>query len=197
LHIDSVFTDVCSPEELHVNKMRTYYNNQLARYPQLQQLMEPLFSAHFKRKERSHSTNSRWYSCAGLYRAFVADVLLRTKDGKAVLRTNLLLGLLIYQSNCPTSIWRLLQRLKIIPTRDTVENYLKSIPSATFSEAKFIITHYDNCDIYRHVTHKYTEHGSEYLHMVSRLVWEIPRLIKVDLKDIYKTYKAEEAVQFA
>ena len=197
LQLDSVETDVCSPQELQVNKMREYYDSQLVKHPHLKNLIEPLFSGHFKSKERARSTNSRWQSCAGLYRAFVADVILRTKNSKAVLRTNLLLGLMIYQSDCPTSIWRLLQRLKIIPTKDTVENYMKSIPSATFSESNFIITHYDNCDIYRHVVHKYTGHLSEYLHMVSRLVWEIPRVIDVFIEDIFKTYNVEEAVKFA
>lgn len=197
LQLDSVESDTCTPDDLQIHKMHDYYEGLLQKYPTLETVLRPLFSKHFQTKEKSRSADSRWIACAGLYRAFVADVVLRSKNSKAVLRTNMLLGVLVYQSRCPDSIWRLFQRLKILPTRDTVEKFLKSCPAPDFSVAKFVITHYDNCDIYRHVTKRFTNHMSDYLHLVTRQYYEVSRVVKVPLADIYKPYNAEEALKFS
>ncbi len=109
----------------------------------------------------------------------------------------MLLGLLIYQSKCPDSIWRLLQRLKIIPTRGIVEKYLKSLPPPDVSGQNMLIVHFDTCDIYRHVTKRYTSWQSDYLHMCTRLVFEVPRVIKVPLNKVWKVYNGTKALRFA
>ena len=177
--------------------MCEYFDELLRKYPNLGNILQPLFSGHFLTKEKGRATDSRWMACVGLYRAFVADVILRSKNSKAVGRTNMLLGLIIYQSKCPDSVWKLLQRVKIIPTRGTVEEYLKSLPKADFATMESVITHYDNCDIYRHIAKRYTTHSSEYLHMVTHLVFTIPWSLNIPTGKMWKTYNAGVTLRFA
>jgi hypothetical protein len=197
LQLDNVTSDICTPDKLQISKMRTYYNELLRKHPNLRNILQPLFSGHFLSKEKSHAKDSRWYACAGLYRAFVADVVLRSKNSKAVGRTNMLLGLMIYQSKCPDTVCRLLQRVKIIPTRDTIEKYLTSLPKADLSLVETVISHFDNCDIYRHVAKRYTMNSSDFIHMCTRITFSIPRPIGVPQSQIWKTYNVQLGVKFA
>ena len=196
LQVCEVESEHYTPEDLHPQRMRSYYDELLRTYPNLKALLRPLFSKYFIDKEKTRATNSRWMACAGLYRAHVADTILRSKNSKAVLRTHMATGVYCYQNRCPESIWLYLQRLKLVPSRQRVDKYLKSLPPPVFSPEKFRFAHYDNCDIYLHVTHKRTTHASEYLHLVSRLVFEVSRQIAVTPETMFKPYNGEEMKNF-
>lgn len=188
--------EYCCPSELKIENFAEYFENLVRKYSPLREIMNFCLSGYFTAKERKKGTFSQWKDWSGLYKAFLADTFLRSKSGKSVLRTNLLLGVMIYQSKCPESVWRILQRLKIIPSRDTIEKYLASQPKIDVSHANFVIFQYDNCDIYRHKTQRHEGNESDMLHLVSRLVFKIPRQIKVPIDKLFKPYNIEEGKKF-
>lgn len=196
-HVFDVVSEYCEPHLLHTENCNDYYEDQLVQYPNLRKVLQPFFSEHFRIKEKAAATNSQWKQASGLYKAFILDTFLKSKNSKAVLRTNLLLGVALYQSKIPESAWKLLQRVRVLPSVDTVERYLKTIPPPVFSDEWFIIFSYDNCDIMKHRAKVRFEAKSTMLHLVSRLVFEIPVVSHLKVNELYKPYNIEEAKKFA
>jgi hypothetical protein len=189
--------DVCAPHDLSFEKFGNYCEELLEKQPDLGGIIQPMFSTQFKQSYNSAEKDSQWFAGASFYKAFLLDVIIRTKNPKAVMRTNLALGIALYRSKVPEYAWRLLQKLKILPCIQYVEKYLELLPQAAFSDDKFLFFHYDNFSMYDHVRKKLSTHKSEFRHFVSRLVFGIPREIDIPLTQVFKRYNAEDVVKFA
>jgi hypothetical protein len=189
---------VCSPTDLEFDNFGLYCEELLKKQPDLGAITQPLFSKSFKDayKRKCHDS-SVWFGWASFYKVFLFDAIIRSKNPKAVLRTNLALGIALYRCKLPEYAWRILQRLKILPCVQYVENYLSLLPEPVFSDKHFLFFNYDNFDIHRHITKHTSEHHSEMRHYVSRMVYDIPKEINLEVTQVYQTYNNEEAVKFA
>ena len=79
----------------------------LQKQPDLEVIMEPMFSKSFK-DAYNKKQNSHWFAWASFYKAFIFDAIIRSKNPKAVLQTNLALGIALYRCKVPEYAWRLL-----------------------------------------------------------------------------------------
>ena len=160
-----------SPDELIVSNLDKYTKSLLEHLLLLVSAFSLMLSASFRRKERASATHSKWISWAFLYKAFLADVVLRARLPKTVGRTNLLLGAFMILGSLSEPCWRLLQRLRILPSKQYVETWLKSYSKNLRSETSFLIYVFDNCDLKKHVTHVRTEHRTEMIHLINRYIY--------------------------
>jgi len=191
-----VVSEYCLPTQLHTENLAEYCREMMEKYPALHTTMDPLFSKHWRTKEKSSSTDSHWLAQASLYKAFIIDMILKSKNQKAVMRTNLMLGVYFYQLRLPESAWKILQRLRILPTIDTVEVYLIDIPEIPIDNNKLKMVTFDNCDIHHHTNKPRSEHQSQMLHLVTRAVFQLPQ-IPVTQATLFKPYTVVEAKKFA
>ena len=145
-----VESEICPASELVVEKFPAYFENMVEKYPDSQTVLSHFLSTHFKRKFNAADTSSEWMASASLYKAYLLDTFLKSKNKKAVLRTHLFLGTFFYETNVSDTAWRMLQRLRIVPTRDTVEKYLKNLPSPQPKPKNFLFLEINNLDIYLH-----------------------------------------------
>ena len=123
-----VENDICTPSDLLPQNFAAYYNLMLQKYPLLQIMVGFFFSNWRTRKEKSKKTLEEWLTCKSLYKSFIVDMILKSRNTKAVLSTQLMLGVVFVQYNVPEPAWRLLQRFRVLPSRQYVENYLKKQP---------------------------------------------------------------------
>ena len=196
LSLVAVGSAVCAPTDLEFDKFGSYCEEILQKQPDLESTTEPLFSKSFK-DVYNKKQNSHWFAWASFYKAFIFDAIIRSKNPKTVLWTNLALGIALYRCKVPEYAWRLLQKLKILPCVQYVENYLSLLPEPAFSDKNFLFFNYDNFEIHNHVTKRTSDHCSVMRHYVSRMVYNIPKEIHVEVTQVYKRYNNENAVKFA
>ena len=136
--------EYCAVSQLAPENCRNYYEELQQKYPQLERVLQPWFSDHFRKKEKQLGVNSQWMHAQGFYKVLVVDkIYLKSKNSKAVLCTNLILGVALYNSKIPESARKLLIRLRLVPTVAVVENYLRSRPKYQLSANAFSFISYD------------------------------------------------------
>ena len=84
-----------SSQHLVVDSFQAYFENYVKSNPFISFMMQILINKHQERKLKTHSTHSQWFAWFFLYKSFLADMLLKAKQGKIILRTNLLISLLL------------------------------------------------------------------------------------------------------
>jgi hypothetical protein len=192
-----VSSEYCAISQLAPENCREYYGDLLRKYPLLERILEPWFSNHFQRKEKQGATNSQWMDAQGFYKAMVADMFLKSKNSKAVLRTNLILGVALYNCKMPESAWKLLTRLRLVPTITTIEHYLRSKPPYQLAQNCFLFFSYDNLTFGKHKTKKRLDNNSDMLHIATRLFTEVPYRPNVTVANKYKAYTDVDLAKFA
>jgi hypothetical protein len=183
-----VQSDSPTPQQLLVENLGNYYAEMLVKYPVLNELLRFFFSQHQQRKDNAADTSDKWRNAYTLYKCFIIDTFLKSKNKQAVLRTHYLLGTYFHLAKVSNSVWQVLMRLRIVPSRTVIANWVKSQPLHKIDPEKILLYSFDNCDIHQHVTHVRTEHRSTMLHLVTQFVLEIPCTSAISAADLWKTY---------
>ena len=174
-----VENEICTSDLLGTEHFEIYYQSLLQKYPILQQMVHFFFSNYSMRKESSKKTSEEWHRCRSLYKSFILDTILKSRDKNALLRTHMMLGVVLMQYNMPDPAWRLLQRLRILPSRHVVEKYLRNQPEPTLPEEKFQFISLDNAEIKLHTTHMRTDHRTTMMKFLSCFILQIPRSLTI------------------
>ena len=101
----------------------------LITYSATQIISDNFLSGTHITKEKAFSANPKWKELSAFYKSFLVDVFLKSKNIMAVLRTHYFLGLFCWHAGCPEPIWKLFQRLRILPSKEVIEKWLKNLPS--------------------------------------------------------------------
>ena len=125
LEIDSQY---CNAKDLHLPKFADYLEDLCAKYPILVPVLELFTFQSHNRKLKAHNTLTEWKIWSGFYRSYLADTFFRSRYPKSVMRTNLALGLYFTLVKIPDPAWRILEHLRIVTSRETIENYVNSHP---------------------------------------------------------------------
>ena len=96
------------------------------------------------------------------------DMFLRSRQPKAVLHTTVLLSVFLLLTGISESGWRLLQRLKLVATKETIAAYIRQYRKSLELNNSFLVFGFDNCDFKKHVTNVRSDHRTEMLHIVTR-----------------------------
>ena len=192
-YIDS---DVPPPQQLTIDNFGKYYQDMLNKYPFLAFIMQFCLSLHHNRKENAADTTEEWLMSSDFYKSYLLDTILKSRNSKAVLRTQLFLGVYFYLVKVPEPAWRILERLRVLPSRQYVQDYLQSQPMIKLSDDLMIVFCFDNCDILMHVTHRHEINESSMFQMVTRLVFEIPRSLSIPAISLWKEYTKAAGVAF-
>jgi hypothetical protein len=191
-----VQSEHCQIKELNINKLDEYISGLIVKYPDVKVAMRVFFSDHFRRKRRATSTIVEWQRAASLYEAFLMDTFLRSKNSKAVMRTNLLVGMFMYHTDVSETAWRLLQRLRIVLSRDSIEKFLKSHPPNLPPAKNFKYVIFDNLDIWLHIKNVRLNNQFKMLHLVTCIILDVSHTIEVFLDQIFLPYNNSESKTF-
>jgi hypothetical protein len=163
-------SDNPAPEDIRIKSFPRYVSGLVQCFPVIAMILALFISKSHKRKEKAHNTKTKWLTWAGLYRAFIVDVFIRACAAKTVCRTNLLLGTYMLLGGVSEPCWRLFQRVRILPSKLFVENWIKSHTKTLLSHNSFLFYVLDNCDISQHVTHVRRGRRTTMLHLINRYV---------------------------
>lgn len=122
------------------------------------------------RKSCAADTSAEWLQCNSMHEAFLVDSILKSKDKLANFRTQMLIGVQMWQSNVCEPVWRLLQRFRVVPCREKVANWLSEQPKQQLMQHSVKIFSFDNCDMKKHVTHVRSDHRTEMIHLIAGYV---------------------------
>lgn len=160
--------DEFSPSDLHLGSFQYYLDMLLDSFPILRWLLGLLYSKTHMRKTRAKNTSAQWFAWAAFHKAFIMEQLLRTRNAKITLRTPMLLGLYFTLVKVSDPAWRILQRLKIISSRATVEAWLEKLPPSTLDRDSQVLFSFDNLLFYKKVTHNRTTNRPEIIHLATQ-----------------------------
>ncbi len=164
----SIISVYPKPGEMRLNALGEYVQETKRTYPVLAVVLALFLSDSHQRKVKAHNTQSGWHLWSNLYQSFIIDVFMRSRQSKAVRPTTMLLSTYMLLGNIPDSCWRLLQRLKLVASKNVVEEYIKSNKKIVQSQDNLLMYVFDNCDWNKHVTNVRSEHRSKMMHIVSR-----------------------------
>lgn len=156
------------PAQLRVAYMKEYLLRCIQQVPILAVLLAIFLSQTHQRKVKSSSTKPQWLSWASFYQAFLVDVFMRARQAKAVRLTTMLISVFLLLTGISESGWRLLQRLRIVAAKESVEAFVRGSSTNTIENDTFLMYVFDNCDFKRHVTNVRTSHRTEMMHVVTR-----------------------------
>ena len=163
---------VLSKEDLKITNFQNYYEKMLITYPATQTISDNFLSGTHKTKKKASSTNFKWKELSAFYKSFLVDVFLKSKNKIAVPKTHYYLGLFCWHAGCPEPIWKLFQRLRILPSKEIVEKWLKNLPPPQMEINSIKILALNNCDKKIHVSHVRKEHRSKMLHLINWFIIE-------------------------
>lgn len=156
------------PEQLRIAYMKEYLLRCIQQVPILAVLLAMFLSQAHQRKVKSGSTKPQWLTWASFYQSFLVDVFMRARQAKAVRLTTMLISVFLLMTGISESGWRLLQRLRIVAAKESVEAFVRGNSSNTINKDSFLMYVFDNCDFKRHVTNVRTSHRTEMMHVVTR-----------------------------
>lgn len=168
LNTNTVTSVQPTPAELQISALGSYIQETKRTYPILPFILALFLSKSHQRKAKATNTALGWHLWSNFYQSFIMDMFLRSRQPKAVRLTTLLLSIYLLLGNISDSCWRLLQRLKLVTSKEYVEEYIKSHKKTVQSENSFLMYVFDNCDWNQHVTNVRSEHRSKMMHIVSR-----------------------------
>jgi hypothetical protein len=185
INFADVDSDYCHPSELQIPAFENYLLTLTANFPFLSILLALYLSSSHKRKLNSSSTKQQWIHWSFFYRSFICDMLLKSRAPKAVRRTHLLLSTYFLLTNLSESSWRLLQRLKIIVSKAVVEKWVMKFGDVKISEKFVLILSLDNCDFFKHKSHITSLNRSNYIHIITSFIVEIPLVVDIPTSAIW------------
>ena len=72
-------------------------------------------------------------------------MFLRARSLKSIRRSNLMITVYFLLTNMPEPIWRVLEHLRIVVSKQVVESWVKSHVKEIKSDESFLIVSFDNC----------------------------------------------------
>ena len=172
-------------DQLDVQKLFSYHDDLLEKYPFLKTSMSQLFSLHHRRKQSLKSTSLQWKSWVVLYKCFLLEVMLRSKNAKAKFRVPMLLGIVSIYSKVPDPVWNVLRMLRVLLLRKTVETFIMSQPVKELPVDNVVLLLFDNCDFYRHVANTCLDHRSTMIHLATQFVANFGAPVFVPVNEIW------------
>lgn len=163
-----------SPSALQISNLPSYLTQLMRHHKYLNTLLSTFLSKSHTKKFSASKTNSKWIQWSYLYKSFIIDTFLRSKNPKSIRRTNLILGSYFLLTNIGNPSWKLLQRLRIIPTIESVKNWLSLQPKEVPPSSSTLLYCIDNCEYFTHVTHRRSEHESQMKHIINNYIIEFP-----------------------
>ena len=152
-----------------------------------------LLSVSHKRKLRASATHQKWINWSYFYQSWLVDVFFRTRSPKSVHRTTLLLSAYLLLGTVPISCWKLLQRLKLITTKETIEHWVRSNKKELSpSKSSFLIHVFDNCEIWLYKRAIRSGNHTEIMHIISRYIVEVPVEINICANELWLNVEREE-----
>jgi hypothetical protein len=182
----NVESEYCAPEELEIPAFKKYLNILLHNFPILNIILFYFTSSSHKRKYNASNTALQWIQWSDWYRSFICDMFLRSRSPKSVRKSNLMLSIYFLLTNLSEPSWRLLERLRIIVAKKTVENWVRRQQKKIESDSSFLIFSFDNCDFKNHVTHTQSGHRSSMIHIISQYVLEIPTYLDIPAAAVWR-----------
>jgi hypothetical protein len=138
----------------------------------------------------------QWLHWAFFYKIFICEMLLRTKQAKAVLRLPILIALIFLYSKVPEPVWRLLQKLRIVCSRKTLEDWVKNQPPLKISDENVILFSFDNLDFHKHVTNVRSNHKSKMLHICTRFIVNFQQDVEIFASELWKTVNKDNFIEY-
>ncbi len=81
--------------------------------------------------------------------------------------------------NISEPCWRLLQRLKIVVSKESVEKWMKMYKKQVENEDSVLFYVFDNCNFHLHVSKVRSDHRSSYLNIINHFIVELPIQLEV------------------
>ena len=156
----SVNSEEFCASDITMDQFDGYFTHLLRKYPILAFFVRLLLSMTHIRKAKASATSSQWKQWAALYKCFILEVVLRSKNAKATFRTPILLGLVCIYANVGESAWNILRILRVISSRQTVEKWVHEQPTHEVSDTKVVLFSFDNCNFHQHVANTRSNHRS-------------------------------------
>ena len=178
-------TEWCPPEELKLSGFKSYLLAVFIAILLLQTILQWILPASHHRKYKAAATNSNWRLWADFYHSWLVDTFMRARAPKSIKRTTLLLSAYFLLTNLSEPCWRLLMRLRILVSKEVVENWVRSFKKIISASDTMLVLVFDNCDFHLHVTHTCSNHRSSYIHLINSFIVEIPHVSRVLAKDLW------------
>ena len=86
--------------------------------------------------------------------------------------------------------WRILERLRIVTSRETIENYVNSHPHINISQLMCLIVSFNNCDFWKKVTHMQTCNQNEMVHVINWFIINFRGSASMPVEELYEGVNA-------
>ena len=180
-----VHSQYCEPAQLIIPAFGNYLENLISVHPILSSVLNLFTSGSHARKYVANSTHTQWIHWSDWYRSFLCDMFLRSRAPKSIFRTNMMLSVYFLLTNLSEPCWRVLERLRILVARQTVEAWVKNQTKQLKFENSVLILSFDNCDFKKHVTHVRSDHRTTMLHVITQFVIEIGVEVDIPAVDVW------------
>ena len=183
----AVENDYCDPDELQVPSFNSYLEVLKNQFPVLQLLLALFIPYSHNRKYNSKAVHTKWKEWSDFYKCFISDMFIRARNPKRVRRSTLMLSVYFLLTNVSEPTWRLLERLRIVHAKQTVEKWVRSYTKELSFEHSTLFFSFDNCDFRQHVTHTRSEHRSTYLHIITQYILEVEEGVRIRTDELWRS----------
>ena len=149
-------------------------------------------SAKHKRKLKSKSTHPKWINWSYFYQAWILDTFMRSRSPKTVKKTTLLVSSYMILCNVSEPCWRLLQRLKIVVSKQTVEGWISKHNKQLEYDDSLLFMVFDNCNFRLNVTKRRSDHKSEYLNIINQFIVEVSSVKGLRVNQLWHNVNRKE-----
>lgn len=184
--MQDVVSDDCHPSKLRTHSFKKYLRKLVGMFPVLEFILGLFISSSQATKYNRKSADPKWKIWADMYRSFLVDMFLRARAPKTIGRTTLLLSAYFLLTNLSEPCWRLLERFKIVCSKQYVEKWLRSSTKTVQSNSTMLIVSYDNCSVWQPAGRVNSIHNSNMLNFVVKFVVELPDILHIDPADLWR-----------
>ena len=160
-------------------KFKQYLQKLLSLFSVVSIILEIFISKSYNRKYKAYKTDSKWLLWSDFYKSWIIDTFFRSRVPKSMRNTTLLISAMMLLGNIPESCWRILQRLKVVSCKKTIEKWMRSHPKEVQSSDSILFFVLNNCNFRLNVTNVRSNHKSSYLNIINQCVVEVPNILDV------------------
>ena len=180
--VDSDYPD---PTSIRLSSFGDYLLKVLFWFPFIGTILAFFLSASHKKKRKAASTDPKWILWSNFYQSWLADMFIRSRSPKSVCRTTLMISSFMLLGNIPESCWRLLQRLKIVTTKETTEKWIRGYKKTLKSKSSFLIHCFDNVEIWLKKQMIRSGNKTEIIFAISRYNVEVPIEVHITAAELW------------
>ena len=182
------------PENLWVDNFHDYYANLIKNYPFMTVMMRMLINKHQERKLRSSSTNLNWCSWFFVYQSFLADMLIRAKQGKIIMRTTILISLILLYTKASKPVWDMLRKIRVVCLQQKLTRWIQEQPPKVVNKKNIKLFSFDNCDFFRHVTNVRSTNKSVMINTCTQIIADLQEKHHIEIADLWQPVHRQEFV---